>query len=176
MKIFINILCLAVCAPLSAYASLGGDASSIAADQSKLKGTTSNSLQRKSAVAASSEAGVQAELPDVAKAAFSVDEFTTAGGVVVREYSAGGQVFGIAWRGPHMPDLHQLLGNDNYEMAKKSEAARQQGTARNGGRRGNSHIETAGLVIHSSRRPGLLGGQAYLSAKLPQGVSASDIQ
>lgn len=176
MKILINILCLAVCAPLSAFASLGGDASSIAADQSKLKGTTSSTLQKKSAAAASSEEGARADVAGASKAPFSVDEFTTAGGVVVREYSAGGQVFGIAWRGAHMPDLHQLLGNDNYEMAKKSEAARQQGSARNAGRRGNSHIETSGLVIRSSRRPGLLGGQAYLSAKLPQGVSASDIQ
>jgi Protein of unknown function (DUF2844) len=176
MKILINLLCLAVCAPLTAYASLGGDASSIAADQNKLKGTTTNSLERKSAAVAGNQQGAQADVSGAAKSPFSVDEFTTAGGVVVREYSAGGQVFGIAWKGPHMPDLHQLLGNDNYEMAKKTEAARQQGTARNIGRRGNSHIETSGLVIHSSRRPGLLGGQAYLSAKLPQGVSASDIQ
>lgn len=47
-----------------------------------------------------------------ATATYTVREVTLGSGTVIREYtSAAGSVFGLAWRGPTMPDLAALFGN-----------------------------------------------------------------
>ncbi len=47
-----------------------------------------------------------------ASASYTVRETALGNGTVVREYlAADSAVFGIAWRGPQMPDLNDLLGS-----------------------------------------------------------------
>ena len=75
--------------PVRASASLGGDVTSVEADQQQ--------MNAKRAVQANGK--------------YSVHEITTPYGTVVREYvSPDGKVFGVAWRGPFLPNFQQILG------------------------------------------------------------------
>ncbi len=75
--------------PSRASAALGGDVTSVEADQQQMKA--------KRAVQASGK--------------YSVHEITTPYGTVVREYvSPDGKVFGVAWRGPFLPNFQQTSG------------------------------------------------------------------
>jgi hypothetical protein len=92
-------------------------------------------------------------------------------GNVVREYiSASGDVFGLAWSGPQMPDLNNLLGSyfPQY-VAGVANAHKLRG-------RGPGIVQDSGLVVYSGGHMGAFSGQAYLPQALPAGVSAADIQ
>ena len=91
--------------PLRAMAALGGDVTSVEADQQQMKAR-------------------HAVRPNDTK--YTVHEITTPYGTAVREYvSPDGKVFGVAWRGPFLPDFRQLLG-DSY--ATFAQAAQTPGT------------------------------------------------
>ena len=105
-------------------------------------------------------------------ASYTVKETTFSAGTVVREYvGTDGNVFGIAWRGPFMPDLSSLLGTYFPQYKRAVEAQRVQRPGR-----GPVAVEQAGLVVHSLGHMRAYFGQAYLPAALPAGVSADDIQ
>ena len=56
--------------------------------------------------------------------AYKVHELTSVNGTTVREYvSPKGLVFGVAWQGPFMPNMEQLLGPyvTNLQTASKSQ-------------------------------------------------------
>ena len=54
---------------------------------------------------------MHAQLRTMANEGYIVQQIEAADGMVVREYvSSTGLVFGVAWQGPQMPDLIQLLG------------------------------------------------------------------
>jgi hypothetical protein len=100
---------------------------------------------------------------------FTVHELQTPSGTKVREYvSPAGVVFGVAWRGPSMPDLRQLLG-DHFQPYVDAMAARRT-------RRSPVFIELPGFVFQSSGHMRAFAGKAYLSSALPQGVAAREIQ
>jgi len=142
-------LVLTIGTPMPLVAALGGDATSVEADQTRLQATM-RSMQAES---------------------YSVQELHTASGIVVREYiSAEGKVFGIAWRGPWPPDLHQLLGTyfESYARALQSQQIR-------GGRR-PVRVELPGLVVHAAGHARSFTGQAYVPGMLPRGVAAEAIQ
>src|ERR1700733_14163940 len=85
-------------AAFPAWASLGGDTASIQADQLRMRGTRTTK-------------GAES---------YTVHEIQAATGTVVREYvSQEGKVFGVAWRGPWLPDLRQLFGGyfEQYQAA-----------------------------------------------------------
>jgi hypothetical protein len=138
---------LAAAAAAPAFAALGGDAASVLADRDHVKGT----LQITSA------------------SNYSVHEITTPSGTLVREYlTQDGKVFGIAWRGPFMPDLRQLLGAyyPQYEQAASApHAGHRQMT-----------VELPGLVVHSSGRMRGFYGRAWAPDLVPQNVSTDDIK
>ena len=76
--------------PLSASAALGGDVSSVQSDRVKMSGA----LLRITATGSS-----------------TVHEIQASSGTVVREFiSPAGKVFGVAWEGPWIPDLREMLG------------------------------------------------------------------
>lgn len=89
--LFASVVILATLAiPLSAQASLGGDAASVHADQMHF----------------------QSVLRSTANSAYTVQELKAPTGVMVREYvSTAGKVFAVSWQGPVRPDLQQLLGS-----------------------------------------------------------------
>ena len=90
----------------------------------------------------------------------------------MREYvGADGNVFGLAWNGPRMPDLQALLGNYFPQYASGVQALK----ARRPGR-GPVAVEQSDLVVHSGGHMGSFFGQAWLPSALPAGVTGSDIK
>jgi hypothetical protein len=137
-----------------ARAALGGDVSSVQADQLHMQGNIRATVT----------------------ASYTVHQIQSAGGTVVREYvsSAGksaGKVFGIAWQGPWPPDMHQLLGSYFEQYAQ---AAKAQGATRLGRR--PLVIEQPGLVVQLGGHPRSFAGRAYVPEMLPTGVRAEEIQ
>jgi hypothetical protein len=103
---------------------------------------------------------------------YTVQETTFGNGTVVREYLAqNGSVFGIAWQGPQMPHLADLLGTYFPQYVAGVQAVR----AQRGGH-GPVAVEQSGLVVHSGGHMGAFAGDAWLPQALPAGVSGSDIQ
>ena len=133
-----------------AFAVLGGDESSVAADTAQMKAT------------------VKVTQGD----AFTLHEVKAASGQVVREYvSPAGRVFGVAWQGPSIPDLRQLLGTyfESYS------AAAQTAKAGHPGRR-PLNIQLPGLVVQTGGHMRALYGRAYDPGLLPQGVGADAVR
>jgi len=99
---------------------------------------------------------------------YTLHEMQTPTGTVVREYvSPAGMVFGVAWQGPAMPDLRQLLGSnfDRYVAAVAQRKAK-----------GPVVVELPGLVVHSGGHMRAFAGRAYIPEALPQGVAADSIR
>jgi len=130
--------------PLPAPAALGGKAASVQADQLHMNGT----------------------LRTAAVGQYTQYEIQLPSGTLVREYvSSAGVVFAIAWEGPSLPDLRQVLG---AYFAQYVEAA---GTPGSGPR----IIQQPGFVMHSGGHMRAFFGKAFIPQLLPQGVSPDDI-
>lgn len=134
-----------VCLP--AFGVLGGDASSIAADQAQLR----------------------ASVRVLVKNSYSVHEMLTPSGTTVRQFvSPSGTVFAVSWRG-FAPDLQQLLG-DHFETYLAV-------VTRQSGRRGRGvQIDTGDLVVETGGHMRFVVGRAFLRSKLPQGIGADVVQ
>jgi Protein of unknown function (DUF2844) len=146
----IGIALLMLALPLPVLAALGGDVASVQEDQAQMKGT----------------------LKTTEGMTYTVHEIKTGTGTLVREYvSRAGEVFGVSWQGPFIPDMQQLLGS--YFDAYAS-AAQTQRTAHRG--RTPLNIQQPGLVVESNGHMRSYSGRAYDPGKLPQGVSANDIR
>ena len=148
-KIWLFGMALATLAfPLSAMAGLGGDATSVLNDSVQLKGAMRIT---------------QAQ-------AFAVHEIRVASGTIVREFvsPATGKVFGVAWEGPFIPDMRQVLGSyfDQYQQSAK--------LIRNGRR--SLVIEEPGLVVQAGGHMRSYVGRAYVPEMVPAGVSAESIR
>jgi hypothetical protein len=136
--------------PRSASAALGGDAVSAQADQVRLR----------------------AAVKTTQTGSYTVQEMQAPSGTVVREYvSPAGKVFAVAWRGPFLPDLHQILGAsfDTFTHAVQAQKWRRPG-------HGPVAVRQPGLVVLSGGHPRNYFGKAYLPELLPQGVSAEEIR
>ena len=146
----IGIALLMLALPLPALAALGGDVTSVRQDQAHLKGS----------------------LKTTEATTYTLHEIKGAAGTVVREYvSPAGEVFGVSWQGPFIPNMQQILGSYFHAF---SEAAKAQRAARRG--RGPLNIQQPGLVVESSGHMRAYSGRAYDPGKLPQGVTAKDIR
>jgi Protein of unknown function (DUF2844) len=161
----------------SAYAGLGGapmtapTGASVSSRvvQSGGSATSAQSVMRSASSAASSTSASTSS----ASSSYTVRETTFGSGTIVREYLAtDGTVFGIAWRGPQMPDLSDLLGSYFSQYVDGVKAVR----AARGNARGPVAVEQSGLVVRSGGHMGGFSGQAWLPSALPAGVSGSDIQ
>jgi hypothetical protein len=141
------ILLVALTGVPSALASLGGAESTVEADRAHI-GATHRLL---------------------ADPRFTLHELQVPSSATVREYVSPttGTVFGVAWQGPTMPDLRQLLGSHFDEYVGAMAARRS---------RGPVVIQLPGLVVQSSGRMRAFTGRAYLPEALPPGVRAEDIR
>ena len=131
---------------IPAAASLGGDESTVAADHAVLEG--------------------QIKVARVQR--YVMHEITAPSGTVVREFvSPAGKVFAVAWSGPSMPDLRQVLGPyfDTYVAAVAQRKAR-----------GPVHVVLPGLVVQSSGHMRAFSGKAYLPDAVPAGVASEEIK
>jgi hypothetical protein len=151
MKPLLNLAAaLLLCAATApAWATLGGDPTSVEADRAHMKG----------ALRASS----------TGTAPYSVHEITTASGMTVREYVAGGKVFGFAWRGYSAPDLRQLLGSYYGQFAQAASTP-------HGFDHHHFSVEAPGLRVYSGARSRAFYGRAWAPDLVPQGVSTDDIK
>ncbi|MGF6243412.1 hypothetical protein P3T42_005176 [Paraburkholderia sp. GAS38] len=157
-------LCCAVSAVQSAYAALGGAPMTPPAGASVNSQTVSSAAVAHAASGTASAAGIASS--------YTVRTTTFGSGTVVREYLApDGSVFGLAWNGPQMPNLNDLLGTYFPQYLAGVQAAR----AVRGGH-GPVAVDQDTLVVHSGGHMGAFAGQAWLPQALPAGVSGSDIQ
>jgi len=144
------LLILVLSLPAVAFAALGGDDSSVQADQAQMR----------------------ASLRTTRATAFTVHELQAPDGHVVREYlSPSGTVFGLVWQGPSKPDLRQLLGAHFEEFMEAVQAA--QATRRG---HGPLVVNLPGMVVVSGGHMRAFSGRAYLPQSLPEGVNADAIQ
>jgi hypothetical protein len=158
-----------VIAPFPALATLGGNTSSIAVDQTQLHASTQQltaSALRKNTAGTNNTTTAAAILPT----SVSVQQLTRTDGTVIKEYLSNGTIFGLAWRGPTPPNLRQLLGNYFPTYAAGIQAANQNGE------HGPTAIQAEGLVGYSGGHMNSFFGQAFLPALQPQGVTAQAIQ
>jgi hypothetical protein len=105
-------------------------------------------------------------------AGYTVEELTLPSGTLVREFVApSGTVFGVAWRGPAMPNVPQLLG-------VHADEARQGVLAFHAARGGLGPVSVASgsLVLYSGGHMGHYRGRAYLPASIPSNVTADAIR
>jgi hypothetical protein len=153
--------------PLSASATLGGNAASVDADRVALAATASAAPSASSAMS-----GANATAPVTLPGA-TVQTLTLSSGTVVREYlSTAGVVFAVSWQGPVLPQLKQLLGASNFAQYVETMSAAQG----NGNGRGFAGVNLPGLVVNSGGHMGAFFGKAYLPQSLPAGITPQDIQ
>lgn len=158
-----------VITPLPALATLGGNTSSITADETQLHASTSQptpSARRENTGGTTTTNTAPAILPT----SVSVQQLTQTDGTVIKEFLSNGIVFAIAWRGPTPPNLRQLLGDYFSTYAAGIQIANQNGE------RGPTAIQSGGLVVYSGGHMNSFFGQAFLPALLPQGVTPQAIQ
>jgi hypothetical protein len=145
-----GIILLMLALPLPAFAALGGDVSSVQEDQAQMKGS----------------------LKTTEASMYTLHEIKAGTGTVVREYvSHNGEVFGVSWQGPFLPDMQQLLGSYFPMFSAATQAQR---TAHRG--RSPLNIQEPGLIVESTGHMRAYSGRAYDPGKLPQGVSANEIR
>ena len=129
------------------HASLGGNESTVQSDQAQ----------------------TQATRRILSSARYTVHELQAPTGGHVREFvSPAGVVFGVAWDGPSMPNLRQVLGTyfDRYTAAIV--------TARR--TRGAVFVAVPGLVVQSTGHMRAFTGSAYVPEALPEGVVADEVR
>ena len=145
------LLLLILILPSTAFAALGGNVASIDADRVHVEG---------------------ALMRIVRNDAYALHEIRSASGTMIREYvNSSGTVFAVAWQGPWLPDLRQVLG-DHFEQYQAAMRARQR--ARKG--RGSIVIDEPGLVVQMSGHPRAFSGRAYVPALLPPGIQLEAIR
>lgn len=136
--------------PIPALAALGGDVTSVHADQAQMKGALKTT-----------------ETP-----AYTTHEITAAGKTVVKEYvSPAGKVFAISWQGEFIPNMQQLLGTYFDQFAQAAKAQRE-------GHPGHRpvRIQQSDFVFQNGGHMRSYFGRAYLPAMVPQGVNVDALQ
>jgi len=122
---------------LPAWATLGQSRDSVASDQALLKG----------------------RLSTVETQGYTIHQITRDDGGVLKEFvSPDGQVFGITWQGPTMPNLAQLLGSHFAEFQQAAKSAH---------RRGPLAVHVGQLVVETSGHLRSFHVRAYLINLLP---------
>jgi Protein of unknown function (DUF2844) len=147
MKRPLIVLSALLAAAVPGFAALGGTEDSVVADQIKF----------------------QASRRVVPEHGYRVHEFSRGDGTLIREYvSLAGQVFGVSWKGPSLPDLSQLLGSSFAEF--------QNSLHHRPGRRRTAVVHNSDLVVESTGHVRAFYGRAYLNSMLPDGVTQEVVQ
>jgi hypothetical protein len=134
---------------LRAWAALGGSAESVAADQVKFQAIRKTT-----------------EMPK-----YTIHEISRVDGGLIREYvTRAGNVFGVSWSGPTLPDLAQLLGSYREEFRNTLRAQ-----SKSVGRR-PAAVHNADLVVETGGHMRAFQGRAYLNSMLPSGVSPETVK
>jgi len=144
---------------MTARAALGESADSVAADAASLDAAAVRRTPRSA-------------LNAPALAAYTVEEMTTASGIVVKEFvGPDGRVFAVTWRGRRPPDLSILLGS---YFERYHDAAIAGGLTTHGLH--HASVRASGVVVETAGHMRDMWGRAMLPAMLPSGVEPSEIQ
>lgn len=136
---------------LPASASLGGDFSTVQADQAHMK----------------------ASIKTTTGQGYTLHEIKTPMGTIVHEFvSTDGRVFAVAWHGPSMPPMQQILGSYFQQFSDGVQARHAAAHVR----RGPLNIQESGLVVQNSGHPRGYFGRAYIPGILPPGVTPDQIR
>ena len=155
---------LIIGAPPAARATLGEPAASIAADAAQMDATAGANPKHPMPGLAARNAPTSGN--------FTVEQITTPDDTVVSEYvDQGGTVFAVTWSGPRPPDVSTLLGTyfKQYRDAANTGSPSQFGLHAASVHASDVTVETAGHM-------GFMWGRAYLPARMPAGVSLSEIK
>jgi hypothetical protein len=115
-------------------------------------------------------AAAKSQPASTGQAAYTQTQKVLDSGTAVHEYiDVAGNVFAVAWSGPFLPDLKEILGEHFDTMAA------QQRNQRAGGR-SPLHIRQSDVVIDSEGHMGAFQGRAWLPAKLPAGFDPQAIK
>jgi hypothetical protein len=141
-----GIILAASLAAMPALAALGGDATTVTADQVHVSG----------------------KLSVVHAQRYAVHEIVVPSGATLRQFvSPAGKVFGVAWAGPTMPDLRQALGPYFEPYATALSQRRFKGPVL---------VELPGLVVQSTGHQRAFAGRAYVPEAVPPGVDVDEIR
>jgi hypothetical protein len=137
--------------PSPASAALGGDETTVQADHARMKGTLRSTPTK----------------------AYTVHEIKAQTGTVVKEYvSPAGKIFAVAWQGPFLPDLRQLLGSYFEQFSQSAQELK----SKRPRVRGPLLIQEPGLVVQTGGHMRAYFGRAYIPELVPQGVPIEEIQ
>jgi hypothetical protein len=138
---------------LPAWASLGGNVSSVESDRAQMK------------------ASVQVTQHN----GYDVHEVQAPGGTVVDEYvSPQGTVFAVSWHGQFPPPMQQILGTYFQQYSAALQARSSQPQPKMYGHR-PLDIEQPGLVVQKFGHMRAHSGRAYIPDLLPQGMTVNQI-
>src|SRR5258708_31913807 len=108
-------------------------------------------------------AHMQGSLRITQSQAFTVHEIAAATGTTVREYaSPAGKIFAVAWQGPWLPNMRQLLAG---YFAQYEQGLQARGPGRTGRR--PLLIEQPGLVVELGGHMRSFSGRAYIPEMMP---------
>lgn len=145
---FLTVLVLLGSTPL--FAELGGNLDSVQADQARIKANATASQT----------------------SAYTVFEIKSPLNTIVREYARpDGTVFGVAWQGPFIPDMRQLLGSYFGKYARAVKAQRETTSPRT-----PLNIHEEGLIVQTAGHMRAFSGRVYDPRLIPAGVSENDIR
>ena len=144
--VFSSVLLIATLSPCVAAAALGEPEASVQAEVARLRGSITVSRY----------------------ANYQLHEIQLPSGTVVREFAgSGGKVFAVAWNGPAVPNLREILGQyfDSYVTAAKAQHS------------GHHHLQIrqSDLVVLAGGHMRAFSGLAYLPQAVPSGVSVGDL-
>jgi Protein of unknown function (DUF2844) len=99
---------------------------------------------------------------------YQLHELQLTSGTVVREFAGSdGKVFAVAWSGPTVPNLREILGQyfDSYATAAKAPHS------------GHHHLQIRqnDLVVQAGGHMRSFSGVAYLPQAVPSGVNVGDL-
>jgi hypothetical protein len=115
---------------------------------------------------------MQGERRVIEEVEYTVHELQSPTGTTVREFAAlDGKVFGIAWHGPFIPNLRQLLGSyfETFRQAAQDQRLRRPG-------HGQLMVALHGLVVESGGHMRAFVGRAYLPNRVPVSAERAGIR
>ena len=114
---------------------------------------------------------LRAQLQTTAQPSYTTHTLSTASGYEIRQFATPqGQIFALAWRGPGIPNMQQLLGAHFATYQSELQAHPQQRS------RTALTVNHPNLVARAAGRMGSYSGMAYLPQQVPAQVRLSDLQ
>jgi hypothetical protein len=105
----------------------------------------------------------------VARVGYNLHQITTADGTVVKEFvSPAGLVFGISWRGHHVPNLSQLLGSymTDFRQGQRAHVVPRRAVT----------VKGDDFVLSSMGHMLNFRGRAYVPGLIPANLTAEVVQ